>query len=87
MILATVREKPFVYTDKGTPRRKIILETYNHEIQICYQMHDEISGLGTKAPIRWDTQSVLEFVRTTVHQVMELSLGDTDDLFLRGCDR
>ena len=86
MILIAHPEKPFAYTAKGTPRRHVIVKTYEDEIESLYQTSDQ-ALLDIEAPSSWTYDNVLNFVRTIVSAVLVGEITDDDDIFQHGCDR
>jgi hypothetical protein len=87
MILVASPSKPFAYTDKGTLRRKAVINSYEPEIKALYAAVDETSQSQVELPASWSTNDSLDFVRTIVSNVMKRRVCDTDDLFQHGCDR
>jgi|SRR5882762_3954389 len=87
MIMVTSPGKPFQYTAKGTPRRKISLKAYEEEIEALYVTVEKSSQTDLAPPREWNTQTTLEFVATAVENVMKRKLGNEDDMFQQGCDR
>jgi hypothetical protein len=87
MVLVASPSKPFTYTAKGTPRRQAILHDYKTEIETLYATVDETAQLQVPLLANWSYNNTLEFVRTTVSNVMNQSVGDEDDFFQHGCDR
>ncbi len=88
MIMVTKPEKPLEYTAKGTPRRQVCIASYSEEIDALYKKVEESSQLDIAPPRDWSPESVHEYVREVVQNVMKNpNIGDTDDLFQQGCDR
>jgi hypothetical protein len=87
MVLVTRKDKPFLYSAKGTPLRKAIITDYKTEIEELYQTVEDTSvkGLDSRPPT-WSLEESTAYVRTVVHNVMTTTLGDDDDLFEHGCD-
>lgn len=79
--------KPFEYTAKGTPRRQIIVNTYEEEIKAAYTAVENSSVQGVDAPTKWSDESATEFVRNVVKKVLPHQVEDEDDLFQMGADR
>ncbi|KIM81361.1 hypothetical protein PILCRDRAFT_821447 [Piloderma croceum F 1598] len=86
MILVASSSKPFFYTIKGPPRRQAVIDSYGPEIMALYATVDETSQSHVEPPTSWSDSDSLDFVRTTVSNVMNQPVGDTDDLFQHGCD-
>ena len=88
MILITSPTKPFTYTAKNTPRRQVIIEEYESEIEKLYSAANESSQADELSPPdAWDLISATQFVRTAVDRIVKARVTDTDDLFQKGCDR
>ncbi|KAG6837399.1 putative NRPS-like protein biosynthetic cluster [Arthromyces matolae] len=87
MILATAPSKPFQYTPKGTPRRHVVLDLYEEEINALYQAVESSSRIVIPAPKYFDELTSLGFVRRVITSILtNRSLNDHDDFFLNGCD-
>jgi hypothetical protein len=86
MILVSKEEKPFAHSAKGAPRRKVIIADYEAEIEELYETVEDISVNGSEYPTTWSLEESIAYVRTVVHGVMMMTLGDDDDLFVHGCD-
>ncbi|KAG5729986.1 Linear gramicidin synthase subunit D [Termitomyces sp. T112] len=87
MILVATPSKPFQYTPKGTPRRHVILDSYEEEIDTIYQAIEESSQTDIPIPTHFDEHTSLEFVRKAVENVLTSRLlSDDDDFFQNGCD-
>jgi len=71
MILVTSPGKPFQYTAKGTPRRKVSLTPYEEEIETLYIAVGKSSQTDLQPPREWNTQTTLEFVATAVENAMK----------------
>ena len=87
MILVSKKEKPFAYSTKGTPRRKVIITDYQAEIEELYQTVEDVAIIGFDSPATWSPEASRAYIRGVVLGVMMTTLGDDDDLFLYGCDR
>jgi hypothetical protein len=87
MILVSKADKPFVYSAKGTPRRKAVIADYESEIQELYQTVEDAAIGGFRSPVTWSLDESTTYARTVVHGVMMRTLGDDDDFFAQGCDR
>lgn len=87
MILVSKKDKPFVYSNKGTPRRKAIIADYEVEIEELYRTVEDTAISGFNSPTTWSLETSRAYVRTVVLGVMMTTLGDDDDLFAYGCDR
>ncbi|KAJ6521257.1 hypothetical protein DFH09DRAFT_871257, partial [Mycena vulgaris] len=86
MIVVADPSKPIELTAKGTPRRKVVLETYKDEIQEAYATAEQSSQVHLTAPETYNAASSLSFVRSIVREVMPEIPGDDEDLFQHGCD-
>ena len=87
MIIVSKKDKPFVYSTKGTPRRKAIIANYEAEIEELYRTVEDTAITGFGSPSIWSPESSRAYARTVVLGVMMTTLGDDDDLFAHGCDR
>lgn len=87
MILVSKKNKPFVYSTKGTPRRKAVIADYEVEIEELYQTVEDAAIIGFNCPATWSPEASRTYVRTVVLGVMMTTLGDDDDFFSHGCDR
>jgi hypothetical protein len=87
MIIVASESKPFEYTPKGTPRRHVVLATYEEEIDAAYEAVDESSQTEVTAPARWGQAEIFAFLRTAITRVMKKTLEDDQDFFQYGCDR
>ncbi|KAA1470564.1 acetyl-CoA synthetase-like protein [Dentipellis sp. KUC8613] len=86
MILIASRDKPFVYTAKGTARRQALLSAYDEEIKALYKSVDESAQADILPPVAWDFARSVKYVRDVVQKVLEKEIGDNDDFFQHGCD-
>jgi len=87
MILVSKKEKPFAYSMKGTPRRKVVITDYDAEIEELYRTVEDTAIKGFNSPAIWSLEASKVYVRAVVLGVMMTMLGDDDDLFAYGCDR
>lgn len=88
MILIAQRSKPFLYTVKRTVRRRIVLDSYEDEIDAAYVAIEESSQTDIQIPAQFDDSTTLEFVRGVVGKVIaSTSVNLEDDIFQVGCDR
>jgi len=87
MILVSKKEKPFAYSTKGTPRRKVVIADYQAEIEELYRTVEDVAIIGFDSPATWSPEASRAYIRSVVLGVMMTTLGDDDDLFLYGCDR
>lgn len=85
MIIVADPLKPFVYTPKGAPKRRAILENYNTEIDRVYADVEKSSQISS--PLEWSQGSLLNFVRGAVNDVLKYPAKDHEDIFECGCDR
>ena len=87
MIIVSVPNKPFAYTAKNTARRQFIINDYDAEIDALYTTVEQTAQLDIEPPNTWDLANVALFVRDVVNNVLTSRVADTDDIFLKGCDR
>ncbi|KAI0350281.1 acetyl-CoA synthetase-like protein [Trametes cingulata] len=86
MILVASPSKPFQFNIKGLPRRKVILEQYNDEIEALYKQVEESAQSDLRPPQSWDEHSTLLFVRAVVEHTLRRSVADDADIFRNGGD-
>ncbi|KAJ7753642.1 hypothetical protein DFH07DRAFT_921322 [Mycena maculata] len=86
MILVAKPQKPFTYTAKMTVRRQAVIANYEEEIIALYDTVDQTASLSIPALVQWDPDSIFDFVRDAVCNVMDAHLGDDEDIFQHGCD-
>ncbi|KAG7097694.1 hypothetical protein E1B28_005019 [Marasmius oreades] len=86
MILIADPVKPFEFTPKGTPRRQATLEAYAEEIEAAYVSVKSSSQTHLLPPLKWDSETSLEFVQKVVGKVLKSNVPDDGDLFQYGCD-
>ncbi|GLB41023.1 putative acetyl-CoA synthetase-like protein [Lyophyllum shimeji] len=87
MILVAKSSKPFQYTPKGTPRRHVILDAYEEEIEAGYATIEESAQTDISIPEHFDADTSIAFVRKTIEKVMmTTALRMDDDIFQHGCD-
>jgi len=79
--------KPFHYTPKGTPRRQVIINGYEEEIEQAYTNLETISTIELTSSETLDFEETHRYVSQLVEQIMRRELKDDDDIFLFGCDR
>lgn len=88
IILVASPNKPFQFTPKGTPRRHIILNDYNKEIEDGYLRMQESSLSSIPVPDKWDKKTCAVFARDVIKKGMgSETIQDEDDIFQNGCDR
>jgi hypothetical protein len=87
MIIVASPSKPFVYTAKMTPRRQVILDNYDEEINALYDVVEQASQVDIPLPVDWTPSQSLDYVRHIVHKVMAQKVADGVDVFQNGCDR
>ena len=63
------------------------VKQYEEEIQIVYDKMNRSTHEIQYNMEFWTKESTLDFVRKTVHSVMEYEVADGDDIFQIGCDR
>ncbi|KAF4571529.1 putative PKS/NRPS-like protein biosynthetic cluster [Pleurotus pulmonarius] len=87
MVIIADPTRPLVYTPKGTPKRGVILEAYEKEIENVYASFEETIPLNFPIPSIWTLASILELSRAVVKTVMsDNDLQDDVDIFQLGCD-
>lgn len=79
--------KPFHYTPKGTPRRQVIINEYEEEIEQGYINLETVSTIELNSSEVLDLGETHLYVSRLVEQIMGRKLKDDDDIFLFGCDR
>ncbi|KAF9468263.1 acetyl-CoA synthetase-like protein [Collybia nuda] len=84
MIIVADPSKPFVYTPKGAPKRKVILEDYSTEIDRAYNEAD--NGSQITPPENLSEESSLTFARDVVNTILKHPAKDFEDIFECGCD-
>ncbi|KAI0755845.1 acetyl-CoA synthetase-like protein [Fomes fomentarius] len=86
MILVTSPSKPFQYTMKGQPRRNIILQQYNDEVEKLYKEVENSAQSELQPPASWGQESALDFVRAVVSSTLRREIADDADIFRSGGD-
>ncbi|KAF9561000.1 acetyl-CoA synthetase-like protein [Agrocybe pediades] len=86
MIIVSKSSKPFAYTSKITPRRQLIVDVYEEEIEALYDALPRITQFAIMSPIHWELEEVRNFVRANVIKVLGHVVDDTTNLFQCGCD-
>ncbi|KAJ7083262.1 hypothetical protein C8R44DRAFT_822628 [Mycena epipterygia] len=86
MILVAKLEKPFTYTAKMTVRRQAVINDYKDEITTLYDTVEQSASLNISPLVAWDADSILQYVRDAIHNVVSAGLGDDEDIFQHGCD-
>ncbi|KAM5540084.1 hypothetical protein V8D89_006224 [Ganoderma adspersum] len=86
MILVTHPSKPFQFNAKALPRRSVIHEEYNDEIEALYKEVESSTQSEFAPPASWDEASTLTFVRTVVQSTLRRPLADDADIFRNGGD-
>jgi long-subunit acyl-CoA synthetase (AMP-forming) len=87
IILVASPTKPFQFTPKGTPRRHIILNDYNKEIEDGYIRMQESSLSSIPVPDKWDKKTCQVFAKDVIRKGMGSdSIQEEDDIFQNGCD-
>ncbi|KAF7349949.1 Acetyl-CoA synthetase-like protein [Mycena venus] len=86
MIIVAKPSKPFTYTAKMTVRRGAVIAEYEEEIDILYNTVDESTTLNIPPLVNWRADSVRNFVRAAILSVLNVRVGDEDDIFQHGCD-
>lgn len=87
MILVSSPSKPFSYTIKGTPRRQVMIATYESEINALYETAEPAAQGDLPEVQDWKEEETVRFIRETIQSVMNKDIGDSDDIFQFGCDR
>ncbi|RXW20332.1 hypothetical protein EST38_g5522 [Candolleomyces aberdarensis] len=99
MVILSSPGKPFQYTAKGSPRRQVVIDMYEKEINDLYDGTSsqcpmaEASGASTGSPEDVDLSSVegcTKLVRKVFGKSLRLEEGeelkDDDDILQLGCD-
>jgi hypothetical protein len=58
MILVSKEDKPFVYSAKGTPRRKAVIADYEAEIEELYRTVEDAALIGFNSPATWSLRGI-----------------------------
>lgn len=87
MILVASPSRPFTYTAKGSARRQAVIADYAAEIKELYAAVSETIQEEISAPLDWSLPQTLEFIRTTISNVLTATVDDDADIFQHGCDR
>lgn len=90
MVIIADPIRPLAYTPKGTPKRGVILDAYEKEIEDVYASFEETIPLNFPIPSTWTHASILELCRAVVQTVMSENVNDIQDdidIFQLGCDR
>lgn len=87
MILIASPAKPLELTAKGSTRRNVCLTMYENEIEAIYRDVDDSSHVGPEPPASWTFDTISEFVRAVVENVMHRAVEESSELFSLGCDR
>lgn len=87
MILVTSPSKPFSYTAKATPRRKIIIDDYESEINAVYAAFQDLTQGSLLPPLNWDLSSATNYIRGVVCRILGRSIEDATDLAHMGHGR
>ncbi|KAF5353868.1 hypothetical protein D9756_007248 [Leucocoprinus leucothites] len=86
IILVAHPSKPFLYTPKGTPRRQVIINQYEEEIEQGYIDLETASVIDLGSPDSFGLEECRLYVLQLVEQIMGRELREDDDFFLSGCD-
>ncbi len=70
-----------------TPRRQVILDNYDEEINALYDVVEQASQVDIPLPVDWTPSQSLDYVRHIVYKVMTQKVADGVDVFQNGCDR
>lgn len=87
MILVADSSKAFELTAKGTPRRHVVLESYEQEIREAYAAVEKSSQTYLQPPSGLALEATLPFVRLALSEIIPEMPKDDDDIFQHGCDR
>ena len=87
MILIASTLKPFQFNGKGGPRRGVMLQQYNEEIEGIYRAVESSAQSDFAPPAAWDATTTLNFVRAVVNGTLSCPLADGADIFRNGGDR
>ncbi|TFK50327.1 acetyl-CoA synthetase-like protein [Heliocybe sulcata] len=86
MIIAANQNKPFPLTAKGTPRRHVVIQDYEQEIEDAYAAVRDSSQTGLEPPASWTLKDSESFVKNVVDSVLKQKVDYEDDFFQNGCD-
>ncbi|KAG8930870.1 hypothetical protein FRC02_003563 [Tulasnella sp. 418] len=81
MIIVADPKRPFVFTPKGTVKRKAVIQEYTEEIDAVYRAVEESSLADIRPPGVWNQAETLVFVREVVKKVLKAACDDDDDIF------
>ncbi|KAL0565697.1 hypothetical protein V5O48_016323 [Marasmius crinis-equi] len=84
MILVTSPLKPFMYTEKGSLKRKEILQAYAPEIGELYRRREEDIGLRIAFPESMELAKVVDFIQCVL-KTIPLIVPKDEDVFRYGC--
>lgn len=99
MVIISTPEKPFQYTAKGSPRRQVVIDLYEKEINDLYggSTSSQCSmaaaeATGSRQDVDLSTvDGCTELVRMVFRKALKLEeneeLKDDDDILQMGCDR
>lgn len=87
MIVVASPSKPFVFTDKRSVKRALVLQLYDTEIETTCANAEKPPNTGIEFPTSWEYAAVLEYVGKVVVDVLGHTIGDDDDIFQYGGDR
>ncbi|KAF9254619.1 acetyl-CoA synthetase-like protein [Marasmius fiardii PR-910] len=85
MILVTSPPKPFMYTEKGSLKRKEVLKAYILEIDELYNQLEERIGLQVPFPHNRDLNNIVAFVQNVL-KTIPLEVPEDEDVFRYGCN-
>ncbi|KIJ54685.1 hypothetical protein M422DRAFT_200577 [Sphaerobolus stellatus SS14] len=88
MIVVTDPSKPMELTAKMTPRRQIVINAYEKDINEAYAAVEESSQLyAGNEKLEWNRDGILQFIRSIIHGVTNNGhIPDEEDLFAYGVD-
>ncbi|TEB21758.1 acetyl-CoA synthetase-like protein [Coprinellus micaceus] len=89
MVMVSKSDKPFLYTAKGTPRRQVVIDLYEKEINALYTATSDAHTANPPTTNLGALESCTQIARGIVKQALGASgarLGDADDIFQSGCD-
>ncbi|KAJ8081122.1 putative NRPS-like protein biosynthetic cluster [Marasmius tenuissimus] len=84
MILVTSPQKPFMYTEKGSLKRKEILREYIPEIDVLYNQSEEEIKFEISFPENRELANVISFVQRVL-KTIPLDVPEEEDVFRYGC--
>ncbi|KAF9505928.1 hypothetical protein BS47DRAFT_1322053 [Hydnum rufescens UP504] len=86
MIILATPTKPFTFSAKGSVRKSAVVASYVDEIEAIYAAAESASSVDVPAPEKWTKESTLDYVKRVVQKVLQVKIGNDDDIFQHGGD-